>query len=69
MNIHRYEIERVTIYGTKEEENNATTFCVSNGFDIRQMGPRPVGGGEVDTEQFKIVGERKLRRGNAKLPD
>jgi len=64
MNIHRFEIERVTIYGTMEEINNATTFCVSNGFDIRQQGPRPLGGVNVDDTQFKIVAERKLRRGD-----
>ena len=60
MNIHRFEIERVTIYGDMDELNNATTFCFSNGFDIRQQGPRPVGGGMYDERQFKVVGERRL---------
>jgi hypothetical protein len=61
MNIHRFRLERVTIYGNRDEENNATTFCHSNGFDIRLIGPRPVGGGKVDVNQFKIVAERKLK--------
>jgi hypothetical protein len=61
MTKHRKYIERLTIYGNRDERERATKYCHDNDFRIIRAGPKRLPGNIPDYNRFKIVAEAELK--------
>lgn len=60
MNIHKNNVERITITGPKKDLHKAFRYCEKNGFCIVKSEPMLISFGKIDRTQFKIVAEREV---------